>query len=112
MFFKNKFKNFAKRTPPAVSKIKATSPMARIIRVLTFKKASADMVPPIVIPSKIVTRFESSFCAEIESLSRTPQTLIKLPNIKAPIRDTDIGAIIPAITVITIGNNISTFFGT
>ncbi|OPZ85171.1 MAG: hypothetical protein BWY74_03993 [Firmicutes bacterium ADurb.Bin419] len=112
LFFKNKLRNFAKSTPPAVSKIKAKRPKPSIAKVSHLKNFSAVIVEPIITPRSMVTRFASSFCAACDNLSKTPHSLIRFPNIKRPISETLSGATIPAIIVITIGNMIFTTFGT
>jgi hypothetical protein len=89
----------------------ATSSMANIIRVRTSRNASAAMVEPIVIPSSSVTKFASSFFAAGDRRSGTPHTRMRFPNMRAPISVTLMGAIMLAISVIIIGNNISTDLG-
>ena len=96
--------SFAKRTPPAVSNTNATAPNAIIKATSKVKNLSADIVPPITIPNNKVTRLANSFCAQLERFSTQPATFRRLPNIKLPINATDIGATIPAITTIIIGN--------
>ena len=95
-FLRKRFTTFAKRTPPTVSKTKATAPSARIFKTSSVRIFSAVMVAPTVMPRKRVTRFESSFCAVSESESQTPETFSILPNISAPMSGTEIGARIPA----------------
>lgn len=105
-FFKKRFKNFAKRTPPAVSKMNATRPSPIIISVSFVRKYSACIFVAIVMPKNSVIRFARIFCAVSESESKTPHSLIKLPNIKNPISATLRGETIPVIMVITIGKRI------
>ena len=94
----------AKSTPPAVSNTKATMPSPSIISVLSCTNFSPVIVLAIVIPSSMVTRFASSFCAVCDRLLSTPHSRIRLPNIRKPIRASDEGAISPASTVTAIGN--------
>ena len=111
-FFTTRFTALANSTPPAVSKMKATRPSPSTIPTSTIRNFSADIVEPIVIPSSNVTRLASSFWAELDSRSTTPLTLIRLPNIRLPIKATEIGAIMPAISVIIIGNSTSAVLDT
>src|SRR5690606_3670830 len=80
-----------------------------IIRLSILINLSAVIVLAIVIPRRIVTKLDSSFCAERDNLFKTPHTRIKFLNIRNPISTSDEGAIIPAAIVITIGNAIRAF---
>ncbi len=99
-------------TPPAVSRTKATRPIAIIIMVLTFTNFSPVIVAAIEKPSRMVTIFASSFWAACESLSVTPLSLRRLPNITKPSSDTEAGAIIPPSIVTAIGKIILALFVT
>ena len=83
-----------------------------IRRVLGFKNSDATIVEPIVIPNSRDTRLVSSFCAALESLSTTPDSLSKLPNINDPTSARLIGATNPAISVSIMGNRILVVFDT
>ena len=60
-FLRKRFKNFAKSTPPAVSKMNATRPRRRMSIVLNVRNFSAFIWEAIVIPRKMVMRFASTF---------------------------------------------------
>ncbi|MPM33314.1 hypothetical protein SDC9_79887 [bioreactor metagenome] len=90
----------------------ATSPNPIIVNVSKVTKNSAFIFDAIVIPNNKVTKLANSFCAVCDSLSKTPHSLIKFPNIKNPTRDTAVGAINPAIIVTTIGKSILVVFDT
>ena len=111
-FLENRLRNLANSTPPAVSKMNATSPRPMIISVSTLKKYSACIFVAIVIPRKIVTRLASTFCAVSERLSSTPHSRIRLPNIKKPTSATLRGATNPAMTVMMIGKRMRVVFET
>ena len=57
-------------------------------------------------------RFARSDCAVSESESSTPHSLIRLPNIRKPIRATAFGATSPVRIVTKIGNMILAVFDT
>jgi hypothetical protein len=60
----------------------------------------------------IIRKLEAMLiCADKDNFSRTPQTLIKFPNIKGPTKLKLIGANIPDTSVTMIGNNINIYFG-
>ena len=99
-------KSFAIRTPPIVSKINANKPSPKISSVPTLQISAAFMVNATVIPRSNVTKFAKIFCAVSDKLSKTPHSLIKLPNIKKPIRAAAPGAIKPVIIVTKMGNKI------
>ena len=106
LFFRNRFRSLANRTPPTVSKTKATRPRSRIKIVCTFRKFSARICEATVIPRRRVIRFASVPCAVSERLSRTPHSRIRLPNIRKPTSATLLGAIRPATIVMQTGNRI------
>ena len=110
--FKNRFISFAKRTPPTVSNTKANKPIVMISRVSTLTKLSACMLKEIVMPRRSVIRLVRETCAVSDRLVRTPHSLIRLPNIKKPTRDTEEGAMNPTMKVTTIGKAIRMLFGT
>ena len=110
--FLNRFRNLAKSTPPMVSMTNATSPKAMIMRVWRFQNWSAVILTEMVSPRRIETRLTSSFCAELLSLSRTPHSLRRLPNIRNPTRGREAGAMNPATTMMMIGNRILVSFET
>ncbi len=64
------------------------------------------MVAPMVMPRSSVTMLDSSFCAALFSRSRTPLSLIRLPNIRSPISGALMGAMMAAITVTRMGKRI------
>ena len=84
----------------------AMSPQAIMRRVFISRKFSALAVAPTVRPRNMVTIFISSFCAVFESLSVTPHTLRRLPNIRHPTNGTASGTIIPTTNVTTMGKSI------
>ena len=55
------FMNLASRTPPAVPKLKATTPMAMILMVWRDRKVVPVAVAPTLTPRKMVTILMSSF---------------------------------------------------
>ena len=72
--------------PAAVEIANATTPSPRMNSVFEFKKRSAVIVRPTEEPKNIVTMFMSSFWAHLLSLSQTPDSLMKLPNMSIPIK--------------------------
>ena len=103
---RNKFNSLAKKTPPAVSKINATRPSARISSVSGRTNLSAVIWPATVRPSTIVIRFASTFCAVSDRAFSTPHSRSRLPNMRKPTSATLAGATSPASIVTTIGNKI------
>ena len=61
------------------------------------------MLNEMVMPSSSVMSLARTFCAVSERLPRQPHSRRRLPNIKKPTSDTDMGAIKPAITVTRMG---------
>ena len=55
--------NLPNKTPAAVPTINATRPNTTIFKVLAFKKASALVVAPTEVPSKITTMYISALLA-------------------------------------------------
>ena len=110
--FVKRFRSFAKRTPAAVSKIKAARPITMIRRVCGLTKDSALILKATVIPRSRETRLERIFCAASERLFSTPHSRSRLPNIRNPTRETDIGATRPATKVTTMGKMIFAFLET
>ena len=58
---RNRFMNLASRTPPAVPKLKATTPMTMILMVWRDRKVVPVAVAPTLTPRKMVTMLMSSF---------------------------------------------------
>ena len=112
LFFKNRLRNLAKSTPPAVSNTKAKSPSPSIKSVFGSRNFSACIWVAIVIPKKMVIKFASTFCAVSEREFNTPHSRSRFPNIRKPISETDSGATMPATTVITMGKSIFVSFDT
>ncbi len=52
LFLRNRFMNLARSTPPAVPKLKATIPMARMAKVRVLRKVSAVAVAPTETPGR------------------------------------------------------------
>ena len=102
-FFRNRFMNLANNTPPAVSKMKATRPSPRIIRVWGARNLSACIWLAMVMPKKMVMRLASTFWAVSEREFSTPHSRSRLPNIRKPTSATLRGATSPARTVTTMG---------
>ena len=111
MFFKNRFINFAKSTPPAVPNPNAITPITNILSVSGVRNVSAVAVAPTDMPKRIVTIFISSFCTVLLSLSTTPLSRNRLPSISEPTSGAALGTSSATKSVTTIGNTIfSTFF--
>jgi len=105
-FLVKRFMILPKITPPAVSKINAARPSARIMAVLSVMKDAACMLAATVMPSIRVIRFASTFCAVSEREPSTPHSRMRLPNIRKPTSATERGAKMPAMTVTMIGKRI------
>ena len=103
---RKRLSSLAKKTPPAVSKTKATRPSARISRVSGRTNLSAVICPATVRPSTIVMRLASTFWAVSDRAFSTPHSRSRLPNIKKPTSATLAGATRPASTVTTMGKRI------
>ena len=101
-----------KRRPPIVEKQNAISPSTTIPIVCADKKLSATAVAPTVTPRNIVTMFISSFCAVLQSLSHTPDSLNRLPSIRQPTSETASGMMSPTTIVTIIGKRIFAVFDT
>ena len=95
-----------KSTPAAVPNAKAISPSATIFKVSTFKKASALVVAPTEVPSRITTIYISALDAVSISCLTTPDSLNRLPNISIPTRGAVVGRIMQTTMVTTIGKRI------
>lgn len=79
---------------------------------LRINKVSAFILKAMVIPRSRETRLERTFCAVSERLFSTPHSRSRLPNIRNPTRETDIGATSPATKVTTMGKMIFAFLET
>jgi len=101
--------NLASRTPPAVPKPKATTPMPMIARVLGLRKVAPVAVAPTLIPRKMVTMFISSFCMVLLRRSSTPHSLARLPSIRQAISGAAEGTSRATNTVTTMGKKIFSF---
>ncbi len=73
--------------------------------VCMFTNESPTIVAPIVSPNSMVVTLATSFAADLTSRSTTPDSRIRLPNMRNPISGLACGAIIPVIRVAAIGNN-------
>ena len=93
-------------TPAAVPNANATRPRITILIVFIFKKASALVVAPTLVPSNITTIYISAFDAVSVSCLTTPHSLNKLPSISIPTSGAVVGKIRTTTTVIIIGNKI------
>ena len=77
-----------------------------------FRNLSACICMATVMPSSSVMRFAMTFCAVSESERSTPHSRMRLPNMRKPTSETDLGATKPAIIVTNTGNMILTIWGT
>ena len=75
-----------------------------IISVSIVTNCSARMLKEIVMPRSSVMILANSFCAVSDRRLSTPHSRRRLPNIKKPTRETDIGATKPAMMVTIMGN--------
>ena len=89
-----------------MSNTKANRPSARISSVSTRRNLSATIVPPMVMPSRIVTRLASSFWAVLLRRSSTPHSRMRLPNMRLPTSGALIGTMMPATAVTMMGKRI------
>ena len=64
---------------------------------------SAVIWPATVRPSTMVMRFARMFCAVSLRVFSTPHSRSRLPNIRKPTSETDIGAMKPAMIVTMMG---------
>ena len=114
-FLLNRLRSFANITPAMESNTNATRPRPMMMSVFRFTNWSARMENEIVMPSSSVMRFASVFCAVSERRSRQPHSRRRLPNIRKPTSETDIGAMKPAMMVTRIGKQMrsvrETFLG-
>ena len=72
----------------------------------TLRNASALVVAPTLVPSKITTMYISALLAVSCNCLTTPDSLNKLPNISIPTNGAVVGKIITTTIVTTIGNKI------
>ena len=64
----------------------ATTPSTKIPKVCAVKNWLACNLEPTDSPSKMVTMLQNSFCRVLDKRSATPDSLIRLPNVSAPIK--------------------------
>ena len=93
-------------TPAAVPNANATSPSTTILIVSQFKNASALVVAPTEVPSRITTIYINAFDAVSVSCLTTPHSLNKLPSISMPTNGAVVGRISDTTIVMMIGNRI------
>ncbi|MBA7716658.1 hypothetical protein ES703_125732 [subsurface metagenome] len=93
--------------PPAVEKEKATIARPTIARVCAVRNTWAGISAPTVNPRRKVRTSRNTPPADCPSLSVTPLTRSRLPNINIPIRGTDLGTSKAAIRNTTIGKRIT-----
>ena len=74
-----------------------------MMSVLRLTNWSACIENEIVMPRSSVMRFAKSFCAVWERRSKQPHSRSRLPNIRKPTSETDIGAMKPAMIVTMMG---------
>ena len=101
--------SLASRTPPAVPKPNATTPMHMISMVWRDRKVVAVAVAPTVKPRKMVTMFISSLPAVLVRRSTTPDSLKRLPSMRQAIRGAAEGTSSATNTVIMMGKMIFSF---
>ena len=101
--------NLASRTPPAVPKLKATTPMSMILMVWRDRKVVPVAVAPTLTPRKMVTILMSSFCTVLLSRSVTPHSLKRLPSMRQAMRGAAEGTSRATKMVTTMGNTIFSF---
>ena len=99
-------------TPAAVPNAKATSPSATILRVSRLRNASALVVAPTDVPSKITTIYINALEAVSVSCLTTPDSLKRLPSINIPTSGAVVGRIRHTTIVTIIGNKIFSSFVT
>jgi hypothetical protein len=95
-----------KRTPAAVPNIKATRPSPTILRVSQFRNASALVVAPTEVPSRITTMYIMALEAVSVSCLTTPDSRNRLPSISIPTRGAVVGRIRHTTIVTTMGKRI------
>ena len=98
--------NFPRSTPPAVPTAKATRPRTTILRVDAFRNASALVVAPTEVPSRITTIYIKALEAVSVSCFTTPHSRNRLPSISIPTRGAVVGRIRQTTTVMMMGNRI------
>ena len=79
---------------------------SRILIVSQFRNASALVVAPTEVPSRITTMYISALDAVSVSCLTTPDSLNRLPSISIPTRGAVVGRIRDTIMVTMIGNRI------
>ena len=99
-------RSLPKSTPPMVPKINAVRPRATILMVVTFKNASALVVAPTEVPSRITTIYIRALLAVSASCFTTPLSRNRLPNISIPTRGAVDGRIRHTTMVTMMGNRI------
>jgi hypothetical protein len=78
-------------TPKAVAVANAITPKTKTKTVCGRKKLSAVIEPPMEIPKSMTKMSINASEAVLESLSVTPHSRKRFPNMKHPIRGADIG---------------------
>ena len=86
LLVEKRFMIFAMITPAAVPNENAKSPSTIIPSVSRLRNLSADSLLPTPSPRKIVTILISAFCAVSLHRLTTPDSRIRFPNIRKPIR--------------------------
>ncbi len=95
-----------KSTPAAVPNANAIKPRATIFKVSQFRNASALVVAPTEVPSRITTMYISALDAVSVSCLTTPDSLNRLPSISIPTKGAVVGRIKQTTIVTTIGKRI------
>ena len=93
----------ARHTPKAVEEAKATQPRANTSRLSTFRKTSALIKQPTLIPRRMVRIFIKALAAVSANRSVTPLSFSRLPNMNMPMRGADLGTSRIMITAAIIG---------
>ena len=100
------------KIPITVPRMNAIRPSRVILRVLTLRKASALVVAPTDVPSRITTIYIIAFEVVSVSCFTTPDSLKRLPSMSIPIRGAVVGRIIHTTRVTTMGKRIFSSFVT
>ena len=94
------------RTPAAVPNMNAISPSPTILRVSQFRNASALVVAPTEVPSRITTIYIRALEAVSVSCLTTPDSRNRFPSISIPTRGAVVGRIRHTTMVTITGNRI------
>ena len=81
MCIRDRHNTLPKSTPAAVPNTKATSPRITILMVVIFKNASALVVAPTEVPSKITTIYINALDAVSVNWRTTPDSRNRLPTV-------------------------------